>query len=188
MSIMMIGVLMPFILPAQTKFEREYRINENEVPEKAIQFIRKAFLDKKIKWYAEESQDGKSIEAKAKYRKHKFSVEFDTSGNLQDVEKTVKFKTLSPQLTDAISQSLTNEFGKYKIMKVQVQWTADNPGTLKELIKNGTSSNAYNEKYEVIVESRADKTYKAFEVLMDRTGTIEKSLELDLRGMNNMEF
>lgn len=187
-SIMMIGVLIPLILPAQTKFEREYRIKENEVPEKAQQFVRHAFSGEKIKWYAEESQDGSSIEAKVKFRKHKFSVEFDTSGNLQDVEKTVKFKTLSPQLSDAISQTLVNEFGNYKIMKVQVQWTADNPGTLKELIKNGNSSNAYHEKYEVVVETRANKTYKAYELLMDRAGRIEKSLELDLRNMNNMEF
>jgi len=185
---MMIGLLMPIILPAQTKFEREYRIKENEVPEKASQFVQDAFLDEKIKWYAEESQDGKSIEAKLKYGKQKFSVEFDTLGNLQDVEKTVTLKNLDSKISDAITQSLVAEFGDYKIIKVQIQLTADNPGILKKLIKNGNSASAYSEKYEIVLETRADKTYKAFEVLMDRAGTIEKSLELDLRGMNNMEF
>lgn len=187
-SFVTIGLLIPAILPAQTKFEREYRIKENEVPEKASQFVRDAFFDEKIKWYAEESQDGNSIEAKVKFRNHKYSVEFDSNGNLLDVEKTVSFKKLNQKTSDAISRSLATKFGNYKILKVQIQWTAKDDETLTELIQNGTSTHFYDEKFEIVIETHKDDTYKAFENLIDRKGEIEKSLELDLRSMKNMEF
>ncbi len=186
--IILIFTILPLGVSAQTKFEREYRIKEKDVPERALQFINHAVEGGKVKWYAEESQDGKSIEAKVKYQKQKFSMEFDTLGNLQDVEKTIKFQDLDQNTSESISGSLTTKFGDYKILKIQIQWTSDNPATMIDLIKKGSSVNPFFEKFEIVLETREDKTYKAFEVLISQHGAIEKTLELDLRSMNNMEF
>lgn len=186
--VLCICTFLPAVAFAQTKFEREYRIKEKDVPEQALRFINNAVEGGKVKWYAEESQDGNNIEAKLKYQKQKFSVEFDTLGNLQDVEKTVKLKNLNQKTSDAISRSLATKFGDYKIRKVQIQWTANDYETLTELIRNRNSTGTYDEKFEIVIETRKNKAYKAFEVLIDRNGKIEKSLELDLRSMNNIEF
>lgn len=54
---------------SQEKFEKEYRIKENRVPKKATQIIKMWNFPKKIKWYAEESNLGKTFEAKTCFRK-----------------------------------------------------------------------------------------------------------------------
>jgi hypothetical protein len=185
---MFLIMTLPLGLTAQTKFEREYRIKEKDVPEKAVQFIDDVFKKAKVKWYSEESQDGKSIEAKTKYQMQKFSVEFDTAGNLQDVEKIIKFEDLGQSTANALTRSLSAQFGDYKIMKIQIQWTSDDPATIKELIKKGSSEKTFVENFEIVLETREDKTFIAYEVLIDQNGNIVKSLELDLRSMNNMEF
>ena len=48
----------------QQKFEKEYRIKSDDVPITAIKFIEKITDKKRLKWVAEESKDGKTIEAK----------------------------------------------------------------------------------------------------------------------------
>lgn len=172
----------------QTKFEREYRIKEIDVPEPALEFIESTFGNQKVKWYAEESQDGKSIEAKTKFRKYKYSVEFDTAGNLQDIEKTIDFDEIPAETIHVITNSLTNEFGDFKILKIQVQYTSGDLDTMKELVKKGNSQQHFDKKYEIVLETRDDKTYKAFEVLITKKGRVEKLLEMDLRTMDNMQF
>jgi len=187
--IILIAILsLPNFMAGQTKFEREYRIREKDAPGKAVKFINAAFGNKKVKWYAEESQDGRTIEAKTKFRKYKYSVEFDTSGNLQDIEKTIDFDEIDAEAVDEITKSLTIEFGDFKILKIQVQYTSGNPETIREIIKKGDSQQPFSKKYEIVLETRVDKAYKAFEVLIAEDGQIEKLLEMDLRTMDNMQF
>jgi hypothetical protein len=57
----------PAILQAQKKYEKEYRIKQEEVPEEALEFIHSAAIDFSEKWYFEENLEGNSIEAKFKY-------------------------------------------------------------------------------------------------------------------------
>ena len=70
---------------SQEKFEREFRISKEEVPQKAQNFIKQCEFDKKVKWYMEESQDGKAIEAKSYKKNYKYSVEFDMKGNVLEL-------------------------------------------------------------------------------------------------------
>lgn len=187
--LILIAVLsIPHILTGQTKFEREYRIREKDAPVEAVKFINATYGNKKVKWYTEESQDGKSFEAKTKFRKYKYSVEFDTTGNLQDVEKTIEIDEIEPETINEITKSLTIEFGDFKILKVQVQYTSGNPETIRQIIKKGDSQQPFSKKYEIVLETRVDNAYKAFEVLIAEDGQIEKLLEMDLRSMDNMQF
>jgi hypothetical protein len=172
---------------AQAKFEREYRIREKSVPAGAIKFIDHAFLGKKVKWYGEESQDGKTIEAKIKFNKHRFSIEFDTTGVLLDVEKTVDFSGINPNIQMRIDSSLRQRFGDYKIVKTQIQWIAPE-SVLHKLIISESPDEPYSEKYEIVIESRIENVHQLFEVLVTESGALEKVMEIDLRSMNNLEF
>lgn len=172
---------------SQVKFEREYRIKKKDVPVNAQKFIDMTFAEERIKWYAEESQDGKTIEAKAKNDNHNFSIEFDLEGTLLDLEKTVLFENLEQSVRQQINDSLTNRFGTFKVKKVQIQWKGQD-STLNELIVSGRSSDNYQQKYELIIETRTDHHFAAFEILFSEAGGLEKVLEIDLRNQNNMEF
>ena len=100
-------------LTAQEKYEHEYRIKALEVPEVAVNFINKIPNTKRLKWYAEESQQGKSIEAKFYGSHHKVSVEFSENGSIQDIEFKVLLNEIPKDQQDAIRQALSNKFVRF---------------------------------------------------------------------------
>ncbi|GAA4274848.1 hypothetical protein GCM10022258_41440 [Aquimarina gracilis] len=173
-------------LQAQTKFEREYRIKKHEAPKAAVAFISKGFSEKKVKWYVEESQDGKTFEAKTNYKKNKYSIEFDTLGNILDIEKKVSFQSLQNVLKSKIISSLNSLFVKHKILKVQIQWKGDQENLLK-LIKDTKKEN-YSELYEIVIKGKKQRTFKMYEILFDSEGKALKVLEIIQRPSDNLEL
>ncbi|MBQ4822734.1 hypothetical protein [Aquimarina sp. MMG016] len=171
----------------QTKFEREYRINTDEVPKEALTFIKLCFPENSIKWYTEESQDGKTIEAKTRYQNNKYSIEFDLLGNVLDVERTIRFKTLSPIIAKNISTSLDSIFLKYKIIKTQIQWKGDKDVIL-QLVQKSNIQGDYQLQYELIVKGKKEKGYQSYEVLLSKNGKIIKVLPIVQRNSDNIEF
>lgn len=180
-------IYIPLTVSGQTKFEREYRIKEQDVPQKALTFMDSLSLRGKIKWFAEESQDGKTIEAKTVYNKDKYSIEFDSIGNVLDVEKKVSFKNLKPDLIKNICQQLSRNLSKHKIIKTQIQWMG-NTNVLSELIKEGKSSEDYTENYEMVVKGKKDGQSSYYEFLLDSKGQVVKVLEIIQRGSDNLVF
>ncbi len=169
----------------QTKYEKEYRIKEKDAPGKAVSFIKKSFT--KCKWYSEESSDGKTFEAKGKLNGYKFSIEFDTTGNIIDVEKTVKFENMDSEIKQNINKSLLKIFTSYKIKKAQIQWIAcDN--TLHELISYGHSKKPYTLNYELVLKAKKDSSTKFYEILSDKNGNILKVSEIISRPTDNLDF
>lgn len=179
-------ILVGFSGFSQQKFEREYRIKPDQVPAKAKEFVAKCNFDKKIKWYAEESQDGKTIEAKSCKNKHKFSVEFDVNGNILDVEKTIKWKEIPAKKQQVIKKALSSRFKKYKIRKIQIQWQTDHDFYIDLINEKG--ENDIKELYEIVVKGRKNKEYKRYELLIDAQGTILKELQFAPQNTDNLEF
>lgn len=171
----------------QTKFEREYRMNPDEVPEEALTFIKLCFPENSIKWYTEESQDGKTIEAKTRYQNHKYSIEFDLLGNVLDVERTIRFKTLSPIIAKNICTSLDSVFLKYKIVKTQMQWKADKE-VIQQLVQKSNIQGDYQLQYELILKGKKEKGYQSYEVLLSKSGRVIKVLPIAQRNSDNIEF
>ncbi|MBE0653074.1 MAG: hypothetical protein IH594_04725 [Bacteroidales bacterium] len=177
---------------SQEKFEREYRIDYQNVPHKAALFARKCFDDSRIKWYAEESQQGKTIEAKTRGRLPRYSIEFDVDGTLLDVEKTVKFDDLELEVRNNINLSLEEKFRSYKVKKVQIQWIGSNE-TLIELISTGRSESPYNQNYELIVVAKIlgekyPKGTQLYEILLGSDGRIQKVSRIIPVGNDNLDF
>ncbi len=171
----------------QVKFEKEYRIKDKEVPKKAKKFIDSSFNNQKIKWYTEESQDGKTIEAKTIYNKNQYSIEFDNLGNILDVEKKVKFKNLKGDLKKSINYQLNSVFKNYKILKTQIQWKASSK-SLTALIKDEDISDSFETNYELVLKGQKKDTLGMFEVLFDSNGRILKIYEIIHRNTDNLQF
>ena len=168
---------------AQQKFEREYRIDTTEVPQNAKTFIKECNFKKKIKWYAEESQDGKTYEAKTIKDKYKLSIEFDLDGNILDVEKTIVFTEIELETRNRIKTTLLDRFKKFKIKKIQIQWTGES-AELINYINNNLNYEA--SLFEIVLKSKTEKAF--YEVLINRKGEILKELSFAPRYLDNLEY
>lgn len=164
-------LLLPGATSAQDKIEREYAIKTSQVPEKALQFVDEIFDDERIRWYAEESQKGRSIEAKVKQDGIIYSIEFDKAGKLQDIEMLISFRSLPEKLRVAIEKTLKAEFSRIKINKVQRQWTGP-ASTLQALIAKEKTEDKYTTRYELIIRGTDTKGTSDYEMLVDDQGTL----------------
>lgn len=171
---------------SQQKFEREYRVKPDKVPAKAKEFIKKCNFSKKVKWYAEESQDGKTLEAKSIKNKHLFSIEFDLNGNVLDVEKRIHISKIDPKIRTKIETSLSKRFIKFTIKKVQIHWQTDRD-FLIELI-NGKGEKNINEFYEIILKGKDKNGVAKYEILLDKEGLILKELKFAEPNTDNLQF
>jgi hypothetical protein len=97
---------------SQLKYEREYRISKEEVPEEALAYIQKIGFDKKVKWYREEGLKSWSIEAKTRDNGQLYSIEFDSLGRIEDVEIKIKWKEVHEEGKKAIEEVLRKDFSK----------------------------------------------------------------------------
>ncbi|QCK14439.1 hypothetical protein [Mangrovivirga cuniculi] len=172
---------------SQVKFEREYKIGENEVPDKALNFINESEVNSQINWFREESEDGISIEAKFKNNGKLYSVEFSESGEIQDIEIIARKKEIPKEVWEILDENLTTEFDKYGIMKIQTQFTGESAGLLK-LLKEGAEDHGCILKYEIIIKSVVEKEWSKYEILADDEGNILQVKKLIVRNTDNLEY
>ena len=144
---------LPFNVAGQIKYEREYNLEKEKVPGIAITFIDSCCPNGKVNWYGEESLTGKTIEAKINYKDSFYSIEFDTLGYIQDVEKKIRLHNISQDTRSAIVNKLDSIFSKHKIEKVQVQWVGSNQA-LYQLIEKSNSTLPHSINYEIVVKGK----------------------------------
>lgn len=179
--------VLPSKASAQIKYEREYNLKKENVPDVAITFIGSCCPGSKQKWYGEESLSAKSIEAKIKYKGSLYSIEFDTLGYIQDVEKKISLYDISQNLQSRITLKLDSIFSKHKIEKVQVQWLGSNEA-LYELIEKGDSKLPYIINYEMVLKGRKGNSTKMYEVLFSMDGSILSISEIVQRNTDNLDY
>lgn len=162
---------------AQQKTEREYAIKTAQVPKSALQYVDQVFEGRRTKWYAEESQKGRSIEAKVKQDGTIYSIEFDEGGKLQDIETLISFKSLPEALRNTIEKTLEAEFSRIKIIKVQRQWTGP-AKTLQLLLSKKEPAEKYITRYELVIRGTKDRSTSDYEVLVDDQGTLIRTSKI----------
>lgn len=173
---------------AQQKFEREYRVEVHKVPEASQQVIKMWGFKEKIKWYVEESQDGKTFEAKVCHQKKKHSIEFSDKGAIIDVEIKIDFSELEKDIQANIKRTLSEKFRKFKIRKTQIQYTGSESAMYKAVFQLATEQETLTPKYELIVKGKVKKSYVKYELLFDGNGTIVKELQFAPQNTDNLEF
>ena len=172
---------------AQQKFEKETRLNEREVPTSALQFIEALSVECKVKWYKEESLTSHSIEAKFKRNKQKYSVEFDTTGQLEDVEIEIKWDNIPKLARDTIQNELGFLCVRSKVSKIQVQYIGN-----QECVIDFLSTNNPKEKiitnYEVVLKCSSNEKIALLECLFSTEGKLEKTSEIIFKNSSNLEY
>lgn len=180
-------LLLVNVLPAQTKFEREYAIKTHEVPQAAKDFILEAGLKGKLKWYAEESLKEKSIEAKIVVDKQKFSIEFDTLGNIQDVEREIPAETMDAAALSRINDHLGSAFISHKIIKIQESYTGEREHLIA-LLADGADSPLITKHYEIVVKGRDAAGVNLYEFIFNGRGELTSRLLIINRNTDNLQF
>lgn len=172
---------------AQEKFEKESRIKQRDVPQKALDFIESANIKGKMKWYLEQGLNRKSIEVKFQQNRKRLSVEFDTLGTIEDVEIELKATELPASLNNTINAQLQNDCIKYKIEKIQVQYSGSEEQLLAKL-KNLSSVQNLVTKYEVVVKCTSKNNVELLEYLFTDTGTVLSVSTIVFKNSSHLEY
>ena len=186
MIFLMFGLCSNYLF-AQQKYEKESRIKPKDVPSKAMNFIDSINLKNRVKWYLEEGLETKSIEAKFKYNSKKYSVEFDTLGNIEDAEIEIKWDEMQTPFKDSISSQLKKDCLKEKIVKVQIQYSGTSSEILSKLRENKTSGNL-TIKYEVVVRCKSKDTVVLFEYLFNKKAQVLSRSEIIFKNSSHLEY
>ena len=171
------------------KSEYEKSVKPSEVPSKAIEWVDKVEIHKKHpKWYAETTSGKKSFEIKFVHNHELYSIEFDSTGNIEDVEILIKKKDLVKSVLLEIQKELKAKYDKTKIVKIQFQFSnASGENVLIDFVNNGAMEFvALN--YEIEFEGKIDGVWKMFEGTFSRQGTLLSTREIVIRSTENLNY
>ncbi len=177
----------PHVLLGQIKYEKEYRLKTADIPLPARQFVDSLAFNRRVRWYMEFSQQGQSIEAKSRRDWQKYSVEFDTIGRLQDIEIEMKWKDLPEALQKNIEQNLEAEFERFRIKKVQRQFSGKSEDVLNYLRQRGNGNRPIT-KYELVLRGRKEGETEEYEYTFSADGKLEKRAKMVFRNTDNLEY
>ncbi len=171
----------------QQKFEKETRIKIAQVPVPAQQFIAAIPFPRRIKWYKEENLSSSSIEAKTKYNKHKYSIEFGIEGELQDVEIKINWAEVPERTQTAIQQYLKETFNRFKYRKIQEQLSGETAAVLDYLLGKEKKENITTQ-YEIVLKGKKAGQTSWFEYTFDAQGKFKDQKTIIFRNTDNLEY
>lgn len=168
------------------KIEKESRVSVELIPAKAVKFISDLDLNDKVKWYKEKTTGRDSYESKFKLRGFYYSVEFDTLGNIEDVEILQKKRNLSLEEREVLKAGILKEFEKFKWVKIQRQYIGKEH-ELKKIITQNEELVPPNFEVEVEVLT-SDGSWEMYEILLDNKGEVLMKREVQLRPTDNLNY
>ncbi len=170
----------------QEKIEKESRIKPKEVPAAAKDWLKDAFESvKRPKWYLEFSQRGKSFEAKFFYQNHFHSVEFDSLGNIEDVEIEIIESDLQGEVWKEIQGYFASNYEQVKVEKIQRQLTGT-PSNLKDFFDEDNEGGIII-RYEIVYQGK-NIHWELWEGLFDESGKFLSKLKVQIRPADNLIF
>jgi hypothetical protein len=173
---------------SQTKYEKEFRIKAKDVPSSALSFVDSMTFDSKVKWYKEIGLNDVTIEAKAKFNKERYSIEFSENGIFQDVEIEVKPSKIPYGTYSKLAGVLSQNHKRYKIDKVQIQYTGDRNLVLKFFRENRINPEGITVNYEVVISTKMDGNYIMLEYLFSETGEYMQSSKIISRRKDTIDY
>jgi hypothetical protein len=182
-------LMISFAAFPQEKRETEKRIDRDEMPEKAMGFY-DSQVPKDIRWerfYFEKDGADESYEAKFKFDGHGFSVEFDKTGELQDIEIGLKENEIPEPVLEKIKGQINAENELFNIEKIQGQF-----------LPNGSSKNVFGraldfkkttpDRYELVVAVKNNGHKKHYELLFDHEGNFVQKRKIIRESSSSLLF
>lgn len=180
-------IIFNFNFLAQNKFEKEFRIQTEEVPIKAQKIIDSFDFNTKLKWYKEIGLETTTFEAKTKKNKKRISIEFNNKGDFEDIEVEIKFKAIPEHVRHSIQKQLSTFLDKVKVTKTQIQYTGDF-SAIFQFLTNKIFSNRYEIRYELVITGKKDGAFPFYEFLFGANGELLQKKQIILRNTDNLEY
>ncbi len=172
---------------AQKKLEREYHIKPNAVPKQAAELISRLFENVKPVWHGEQSLQGTTIEGKFKYKGRRYSVEFDSTGKLEDIELLGKLGDIPKDAREKLSKALEDSFSRYRVVKTQIQWRGSEK-QLKQAIEEGIDSKTPQIRYELVIRGKRKDMTLYYEAQADKDGKLTSLREIIQSNASNLIY
>ena len=179
--LLIIILMLPIFATSQDKkIEKEEDIDREDMPESAQEYLLQNIPEdiNKLRHYYETDGDKESYEAKFKYNRHRFSVEFNETGTLEDIEVQVKKSDLEDVVLEKIENYLEKQHDRFKIEKIQAQYLSENDApeqTMQRAKKFDANSPNH---YELIVATKNKGELKKYEMLFDTNGNFKNEREI----------
>lgn len=180
-----------FLLSLQFVFsqkqEVEKRIQSKDAPAKAIEWINEVTIKKKrLRWYFEVTSGKKSYEAKFIHNHDLYSVEFDTMGKVEDIEVLTSRSDLKESINNSIETTLEKAFDKFNIVKIQIQYTANDDRDLLNWIN--TDKGSVSKHFEIEFEAKSEGVWRMYEGTFDAAGNLLHKREIIIRSTENLNY
>jgi hypothetical protein len=172
---------------SQDKLEREYRIKHSQVPATALEYAEHSFPGMRIKWYGEDNLKGKAIEAKGKLHGEMYSIKFDTSGVLMDIEMVINFSTIPESVRMLLEKNLEDRFSKFRVQRTQIQWVGSKTD-LAALVNGEKVSGSYSTNYEITLQGTKDRRTDYYEVLSNDRGELIRESKIVQRNNHHLIY
>ncbi len=161
--------LLPGKVSGQVKYEREYRITPNDVPEEAREFIHQFPFKRQVRWYRNQYENSSTIEAKVRHNGRLYSIDFDQLGSLNDLEVEIKWKEIPTDIGIQITRNLDSLFVKHRIIRIQAQFCEED---IRAMVKNGIDKYLNQANFEIIVEGQSHRGKLQYEILFSEEGAV----------------
>ena len=170
------------------KREIERRVNEENVPKEAKIWFKDAYEGKnKVKWYFQTDGEKEVYEAKLKWNKKWHSVEFLPTGEIKNIEILINIKELPKEVHDNLIQYLSENYQKYKLDRIQIQYTGQSDD-LEDLINENEQSNSLMKIYEIEYFGREKGINKMWEAHFDKNGYFIEKRIIQLNSTDVLDF
>ena len=180
--------LLSISLFAQKKTEKEYRISVDLVPERAVLFIKSAYASpEKVKWYYEETSGKKSYEAKITHKEKSHSIEFDTSGRLEDIEMKIEWDQIPINIKKNIEEYLIANYQKYEIQRMQMQLSGNEEIVRKSMMEQNYSYPGII-RYEIEYSGKQQNSHELWEGVFNESGLFIEKREVELLPTQNLNY
>ena len=188
-SIYFLSLLLTFATPAlsQNKLEREYRVKQAVVPEQAIRFAAAITENRKLKWYREEGINRVSLEAKATINGQRYSIEFDTTGQIQDVEIEIPLYQIPESSRRVMISTLKEDFTDFKWEKIQVQYLGPE-AVLLDYFTQKEGGTPPRTRYEVVIFGKRKGASDFYEWVFSESGAVISKVTVISRIADNLEY
>ncbi|RZV56087.1 MAG: hypothetical protein EX254_10985 [Flavobacteriaceae bacterium] len=165
-------LLISFSLLGQVKDEKEIRIPASAFPEDALQLLSQLPENtKRLKYFKETDSSKTSFEAKFKYNRKRFSVEFTEDGILEDIEVIWKLKEIDQETNRNIIDYYEANFERHKLIKLQKQYKNVSDIGLNEVMQNALQNKQHTPIfYEIIAEVKTKEKRVIKEFTFNRSG------------------
>nr|WKN39133.1 hypothetical protein K4G66_10525 [Tunicatimonas sp. TK19036] len=192
--IFLVGGLSLYFEPSyaqnNVKEEVEKRIKAEEMPKAAMSILSDWLKDsRRVRFYYETDGDHQTYETKLIRNERHFSIEFDNSGVLMDIEELINTEQLPDAVIETIHNVLSRTYEKHKIRRIQRQFLPKNSDeNLLNTILSFSEETEQFINYEIEVNVKEQSRMRAYEILFDAEGQILDQRLIVRRSLDNLLY